>query len=111
VDLSQLRELQVAAGVWRAHNFPSIQRDVWRQLSGVTEENGELNHAVLKMDQGIRGDKEKHMLDAEDAIGDLIIYLTGVCDSLNLNLDECINAAWSRVEQRDWTEDPEHGGE
>jgi NTP pyrophosphatase (non-canonical NTP hydrolase) len=106
-----LRELQSEARTWRNLNFPAKHSTAIHQTLGVAEEVGELCHAVLKMEQGIRGDQEKHMLDAEDAIGDIIIYLTGVCDNLSLRLEDCVDQAWSRVSKRDWVEDPEKGGE
>lgn len=104
-----LKVLQREAGKWREANFAPEKRDAVRETLGVCEEAGELAHAVLKMDQGIRGDTEKHMLDAEDAIGDIVIYLTGVCDELQLHLHACVAEAWDRVQQRDWIKNPETG--
>jgi NTP pyrophosphatase (non-canonical NTP hydrolase) len=108
--MMDFNRLQGVARDWRERNFPPEQRDALRQTLGVAEETGELAHAILKMDQGIRGDTEKHMLDAADAIGDIVIYLTGVCDVLQLEFDECVMDAWTRVSKRDWVADPEGGG-
>lgn len=104
-------DLQAAARAWRHANFPPATRTLVHQVLGVAEETGELSHAVLKMEQGIRGDEEKHMLDAQDAIGDIVIYLTGVCDCLGVGLKDCVIDAWDRVEKRDWVNHPTDGGD
>jgi NTP pyrophosphatase (non-canonical NTP hydrolase) len=104
-----LLELQSQAAVWRHNNFPPSTRTPLHQLAGVTEEVGELAHALLKMSQGIRGDEEKHRLDAEDAMGDIVIYLTGIADHLHVDLEDCVTEAWGRVKERDWNAYPETG--
>ena len=60
--------------VWVEHNFPGEPQPE-SSLFGVIEELGELAHAHLKQSQGIRG--EEHEAEAQDAIGDLTIYLLG----------------------------------
>lgn len=77
----------------------------------MVEELGELAHAHLKMQQGIRGSVSEHRAEAEDAIGDFIIYLASYCNSNNYVLEDCLSDAWARVKKRDWIEDPQHGGE
>jgi NTP pyrophosphatase (non-canonical NTP hydrolase) len=78
---------------------------------GVAEECGELAHAILKRKQGIRGDSAYHVGQAADAVGDIIIYLTGVCSSLGLDLETCVENAWKEVRERDWSEHKETGVE
>jgi NTP pyrophosphatase (non-canonical NTP hydrolase) len=63
--------------VWINHNFPTTTP--WEQVTGVMEEAGELAHAILKRQQGIRGTKEALEAEMQDAIGDLLIYSNGVC--------------------------------
>lgn len=68
---------------WVAHNFPMKGPEYANEVSfhtvfGVVEEMGELTHAHLKQAQSIRGSDAKHIDDAQDAIGDLTIYLLGV---------------------------------
>jgi hypothetical protein len=41
---------------------------------------GHLNHAVLKMQQKIRGSKEQHLNDMRNALGDICILLADYCD-------------------------------
>lgn len=61
---------------WVAKNFPGP--DMPNTMLGVIEEMGELVHHHLKEDQNIRGDDKYHQDEAQDAIGDLVVYLLGV---------------------------------
>lgn len=106
--VNSFSELQFDTHTWRAHNFPGASSDASRQLAGVMEELGELAHAWLKQDQGIRTDED--LSDQEmDAIGDMVIYLCGYCSARNLSLFECINRAWDEVKDRDWVKYPGTG--
>lgn len=68
-----LREIQREVRDWTKANFDtSIE---YHPLLGLVEEVGELAHAVLKSEQGIRGTIEEHEAAAQDAIGDATIYL------------------------------------
>ena len=73
-------KLMIERNEWVSKNFdedspgaPPVQ-----SIMGTFEELGELSHAHLKQEQGIRGTDEEHELNAKDAIGDLSIYLMGV---------------------------------
>jgi NTP pyrophosphatase (non-canonical NTP hydrolase) len=79
------------------------------QALGVCEEAGELAHAVLKMTQGIRGTEKEHLNEAADAVGDIVIYLAGLCSSLELSLQACVDEAWLQVLERDWSKNKETG--
>jgi NTP pyrophosphatase (non-canonical NTP hydrolase) len=71
---------------------------------------GRLAHAHLKMAQGIRGDKKKHIAEATDAIAGIYFSLRDVCTFNKLDLHECIESAWAQVKQRDWKKDPVNAG-
>lgn len=105
----ELSRLQEEAREWRHRVFPEESRTAPLQALGVCEEAGELAHAVLKMEQGIRGNRIKHLDEAADAVGDTVIFLTGVCDSLGLDLDTCVTNAWNEVKLRDWAANKETG--
>lgn len=97
-----LKQLQYEVGVWSRENFPNNNPTL--VLLGVGEELGELHHAHLKTEQGIRGfDNAKKSKEAkEDAIGDIIIYLADYCERSGLSLEESVNNAWNEVKQRKW---------
>ena len=99
--------LQVEQRKWVKHNFPN--RTNYHPLLGVVEEVGELCHAHLKHEQGIRGFEDQYTFEqyAEDAIGDIIVFLADYCNANGLNLQKCLDDAWNSVKERDWIKDPE----
>lgn len=74
-------ELQTEVYKWQVYNFGVPPAS--HLALGVCEEIGELCHAVLKMEQDIRGSKEKHLADIKDAVGDASIFLMNLCSSLD----------------------------
>lgn len=99
-----LFQLQTEVKEWSERNFPNNK--VHQPLLGALEELGELAHAHLKQEQGIRGDQ--HAAKA-DAVGDIIIYLADYCARNELCLAECVRTAWEEVKERDWIKFPVNG--
>jgi NTP pyrophosphatase (non-canonical NTP hydrolase) len=93
-------ELQSEVAHWSARNFPN-GRD-WHCLLGIQEELGELSHAYLKREQGIRGTREEHTEAIKDAIGDLVVYLADFCARSGIDLEESVSETWKTVQLRDW---------
>jgi NTP pyrophosphatase (non-canonical NTP hydrolase) len=92
---------------WREANFPDA--NAGQQLLGVVEELGELSHHHLKQLQGIRGSDPYHEGEAQDAVGDLMIFLFGYCSYRGWNLSDCLHEAWAEVQKRDWIKNPQTG--
>ena len=65
-------ELQKELFRWQEYNFG--EQEDRRMVLGICEESGELCHAHLKLEQEIRGSKEKLVAKMRDAIGDISIY-------------------------------------
>lgn len=104
-----LSKLQEEQRPWVEHNFGDRP---WQQpLMGISEEVGELNHALLKQWQGIRGTKEKLEREAQDAVGDIVIFLSDLCSSRGWDFQEIIETTWAKVKKRDWKADSQNGGE
>jgi len=104
-----LSELQHDHAEWLEHNFPG-QKD-HEPFLGLMEEVGELAHAHLKHEQGIRGlaDQDLAYVKKKDAIGDIVIYLCSYCTANHIDLDQAVRMAWEEVKNRDWIENPETG--
>lgn len=100
-------KLQKMQKIWMDYNFPKATASA--QFHGVVEEVGELAHARLKKSQGIRGSEEKHNHDIKDAVGDIVIYLAGLCNKEGISLDCCVNQAWNEIKDRDWIKFPGNG--
>lgn len=99
-----LNKLQPEIAAWRVKNFP--ESGMIHQFMGMVEEMGELSHAILKDQQGIRGATE---LEAKDAVGDVLIYMINFCSTLGWDLEEILCDTWDQVKHRDWIENPLDG--
>ena len=116
-----LREIQSEQEIWSQKNFKERHPE-WAIL-GITEELGELSHAVLKQEQGIRQVKSEDEISLleTDAVGDIILFLMEFCNQ-RINEqpeDDCrkqkydihtiIEETWIKVRQRDWRKFPKNG--
>lgn len=101
--------LQTRLHLWRQKNFPDA--DAAQQFLGMVEELGELAHARLKHEQGIRdlGEIDEFEQAEQDALGDLLIYTLGYCSYRGLNLAHLVDDVAREVMKRDWIKYPENG--
>lgn len=76
-------KIQAEHREWSAKNFPD--QKAHHCLLGMIEEVGELAHAQLKLEQGIRVN-EDHIEARKDAIADIALYLIGYCNYCNVEL-------------------------
>ena len=104
-----LNRLQGEHYDWLEHNFPNQKHH--EPLLGLMEEVGELAHAHLKHEQGIRGmaDQDLAFTKKCDAVGDIVIYLASYCTANHIDLDQAVTTAWEEVKNRDWIAHPEKG--
>ena len=103
----ELSRLQHEVFEWSQRNFPNNKPH--HPLLGAGEEIGELNHAHLKMEQGIRGTPEEHQAAKEDAVADTIIYLADYCARNDINLARAVTTTWNKVKERDWQKNKANG--
>jgi len=104
-----LREFQAEVSAWldkQPFGNPPIAH---HSLLGVGEEVGELMHAHLKAEQGIRLTPEAARDKKADAIGDIMVYLCGYCRAEGLDMHNAYLRAWSEVKERDWSANPING--
>lgn len=105
----ELNNFQDAVTRWVKHNFGTTYKDKYKPLLGVVEEVGELSHAHLKMEQGIRGTAEEHTNAKMDAVGDIVVYLADYCERNGFYLSSCVQMAWGEASKRDWIKFPKNG--
>jgi NTP pyrophosphatase (non-canonical NTP hydrolase) len=103
-DECNLADLQRMSAIWQKHNFPDGKP--YQPLLGVSEEVGELAHAHLKHEQGIRDVKQE---DKDDAVGDIIIYLADYCNKNGIDMQRTVIKTWNEVSKRDWIKYPKNG--
>ena len=101
-----LSEIQNELRSWSKHNFGD--RPAWQPLVGLQEELGELSHAFLKREQGIRTG-EDHNAKIRDSVADLVIFLLDFCNVEGIDLAHEVSFTWEHVRQRDWKKYPENG--
>jgi NTP pyrophosphatase (non-canonical NTP hydrolase) len=102
-----LSEIQAEHAVWAQRNFGT--RPAHQPLLGAVEEIGELAHAHLKAEQGIRGTEEEHRAAKKDAVADVIIFLMDYCNIEGFDMQELLGDTWDEVKQRDWKSNPGNG--
>lgn len=102
--------LQVKLYRWQQRNFGLASN--FQLLAGITEEVGELAHAMLKNSQRIRGmaDPQVFREAAGDAIADQMVYQIQLCTSLRLDWWTLLSETAANVMSRDWIRNPETGG-
>jgi NTP pyrophosphatase (non-canonical NTP hydrolase) len=98
-----LKKIQTEQAEWSRRNFDN--RKPHQPILGASEEVGELAHAYLKMEQGIRGTKEEHVAAMKDAVGDCVIFLMDLCNQMGWNFEEIVGGTWDQVKKRDWKKD------
>ena len=110
IDMSSddLRNIQAEVKEWNDRNFPD--RKSYQMILGAVEEIGELAHAFLKREQGIRLE-ENHSENIEDAIGDIVIFLMAFCADEGLDLKEILVRIWRQVKERNWNDGLDTGKE
>lgn len=105
--MTELHQIQSEVAEWSTRNFgqqPSVN-----PLLGVVEEVGELSHAYLKRQQGIRGTPEEHAAAIRDAVGDIVIFLCDFCAREGINLGNAVEDTWRKVSQRNWVKNSVSG--
>ncbi len=92
------------------------QRQPWKDdppvvvVVGLGEECGEVQRAILKMHQGIRGTEQEWREEAAKEMGDVFIKLCALADSLGMDLEDCIAQRWDVIRERNFTKDPQGHG-
>lgn len=92
------------------------QRQPWKNdppavvALGLGEESGEVQRAVLKMHQGIRGTEEEWLSETEKECGDVFIKLCAIANSLGFDLQAAIEKRWAEISKRNWTTDRQGHG-
>lgn len=81
LDPETLPDLKAELFKWQSYNFGEQKER--RMVLGICEEAGELCHAHLKLEQGIRGDEKSLKAEARDAIGDICIYAMNLLSTCN----------------------------
>lgn len=99
-----LTTFQREVAEWTARQPWGASQPAWQPLLGIGEELGELNHAYLKREQGVRGSREKHDAEIRDAVGDILVFLAAFCTAERIDMDDCRITVWNEVKERDYAQ-------
>lgn len=96
--IETMRRVATAVGVWASAQFGAgcSPQQIDNCLMGLLEETGEFTHAVLKMQQGIRGTPEEHKEAMKDAVADICVFLADLCERQSLDLGAAYEQALTR---------------
>jgi NTP pyrophosphatase (non-canonical NTP hydrolase) len=93
----ELHDLQGRIAQWQSQYFPAAEE--WELVLGVCEEAGELAQCVLKMKRGIH--PERYNAErVKDSIGDVIVFLIGICIQRGWNIAEVLSDTVKEVLER-----------
>lgn len=120
VTLSDISDLVFEAGEGNSLQFiadaindgdPRVVKRKHHGALGMAEELGELMHAFLKHEQGIRKgvDPDQWREEAGDAMADIIIFMCSFCNTHGFDLQSEVEKAWAEVRERDWQRYPGDG--
>lgn len=98
--MNDLRKLQNEVNEWASIQFPDASP--YQPLLGIAEETGELCHAHLKGEQGIRHTPLEVYHMKQDAVADILIYLANYCGLNNIDLQDAVEKTWDEVKLRNW---------
>src|SRR5882757_7645845 len=98
-DWAGLDRLQYDVLQWQARNFPDCAE--WELALGVCEEAGELAQCVLKLHRRMRKE-EFDEAKLKDAVGDIVVFLIGVCGARGWRLSEVVSSTADEVLRRSW---------
>lgn len=99
-----LRRLQREQREWSDRNFPNVKP--YQPLLGALEELGELAHAHLKAEEGIRGTPAEHQAKKIDAVADVVIFLANYCSQNGIDFQDAVETTWNVVRRRDYVANP-----
>ena len=103
-----IKQLQLRHRSWEFSNFPRHSPE--NCIFGMMEELGELTHAWLKHEQGIREyDEDKLEGEVEDAVGDIFFYMLALCNNVGLDFYQLLRSTAQIVWARDWIKFPKNG--
>ena len=99
-------DLERMQGEIKAHmESQGVKQTDELMLIGALEELGEVAHALLKYRQKVMGyTTEKCLAEIADGVGDVIIYLSQLCQETGISIETSLMEAADRVLNRTYAE-------
>jgi NTP pyrophosphatase (non-canonical NTP hydrolase) len=90
INFKTFDDFQVAIWGWATDRNLIDGSTIEGQLDKLCEEMQELRDAIAKHDSK----------ETQDAIGDMVVVLTVICEKLDLSLRHCMSAAFDEIKDR-----------
>jgi NTP pyrophosphatase (non-canonical NTP hydrolase) len=96
---------------WANHNFgDAAECPAIIAVVGLGEEVGEVQRALLKQHQKIRGTHEEWQTEIAKELGDVLIKIADVANRAGVDMLDIVGR-WHSIRSRDWKLDPLRGGQ
>lgn len=89
-------------------NFYVFPKDCKAMLLDMAIAVGKINHAYLKIAQGIRVD-EGHLDAINQGIADILGSVIWICGEVGVDFQHKLEEVWDKVKMRDWKKFPKNG--
>ena len=86
-------------------SYSEIELNVlrWGEARGIVKNGKAISQAIKTLEETtelLDAINRKNLVDAKDAIGDVVVTLIMVCAILDLNLVDCLESAYGEIKDR-----------
>lgn len=86
-------------------SYAEVEMDVlrWGEARGIVKNGKAISQAIKTLEETtelLDAINRKNLVDAKDAIGDVVVTLIMVCAILDLNLVDCLHGAYEEIKDR-----------
>lgn len=86
-------------------SYAEVEMDVlrWGEARGIVKNGKAISQAIKTLEETaelLDAINRKNLVDAKDAIGDVVVTLIMVCAILDLNLVDCLQGAYEEIKDR-----------
>ena len=86
-------------------SYAEVEMDVlrWGEARGIVKNGKAISQAIKTLEETtelLDAINRKNLVDAKDAIGDVVVTLIMVCAILDLNLVDCLQGAYEEIKVR-----------
>lgn len=86
-------------------SYAEVEMDVlrWGEARGIVKNGKAISQAIKTLEETtelLDAINRKNLVDAKDAVGDVVVTLIMVCAILDLNLVDCLQGAYEEIKDR-----------
>jgi hypothetical protein len=86
-------------------SYSEVELDVlrWGEARGIVKNGKAISQAIKTLEETtelLDAINRKNLVDAKDAVGDVVVTLIMVCAILDINLVDCLEGAYAEIKDR-----------